>query len=187
MILSLRGQHCPKGWGLTNNRASGLRQRSVGAVPILAFLVLFAGLGRPDPETPVAKAARIGKGATALVECDSPRGKSHGTAFCIHPAGLFVTNAMTVSATDQVRWDVPPDFAEAAVPVVVSIRAAPGQEVFHRFMLRTAPSKPPKMPCRRPNTPHPLGPASRGDFSREDGTRIVSWGYKGTIRHTDAG
>ncbi len=35
--------------------------------------------------------ARIGKAATALVEVKAPHG--FGSAFCIHPSGLFLTNA----------------------------------------------------------------------------------------------
>ena len=49
-----------------------LANRSVGDEP----------LSRPE-------IAKIGKAGTALVEV---KGRGHGSAFCIHPAGLFITN-----------------------------------------------------------------------------------------------
>jgi WD40 repeat protein/S1-C subfamily serine protease len=37
--------------------------------------------------------ARIGKAATAFVKVNAPRGQASGSAFCIHPSGLFLTTA----------------------------------------------------------------------------------------------
>jgi S1-C subfamily serine protease len=57
-----------------------------------------------DPPTPEAgkeelprdKVVRIGKDATALVDCTLRRGRGYGSAFCVHGSGLFITNAHVV-------------------------------------------------------------------------------------------
>ena len=51
---------------------------------------------------------RLGKAATALVECDLRGGKGHGSAFCIHPSGLFVTNEHVVAGSTAVRLVLDP-------------------------------------------------------------------------------
>jgi hypothetical protein len=49
--------------------------------------------GAADEPLTRVQVARIGKAATALVEVKGPRGQSRASAFCIHPSGLFLTNA----------------------------------------------------------------------------------------------
>jgi S1-C subfamily serine protease len=59
-------------------------------VAVLALLLLPAPAAAQQP----ADVVRRGKAATALVEVKGRR--SHATAFCIHPAGLFLTNEHAV-------------------------------------------------------------------------------------------
>ncbi len=49
-----------------------------------------------ENDLPRDKIVLVGKAATALVEVSLPRGKGYGSAFCIHPSGLFITNAHVV-------------------------------------------------------------------------------------------
>jgi WD40 repeat protein len=46
-----------------------------------------------------AQVARLGKAATALVEMN--KGQASGSAFCIHPSGLFITNDHVVRGSGQ--------------------------------------------------------------------------------------
>ena len=46
-----------------------------------------------DEQLTRVQIARAGKAATALVEVRTARGDGYATAFCIHPAGWFLTNA----------------------------------------------------------------------------------------------
>ena len=49
--------------------------------------------GAADEPLTHVQIARIGKTAAALVEVKAARGQGHASAFCIHPAGWFLTNA----------------------------------------------------------------------------------------------
>jgi hypothetical protein len=65
---------------------------------ILAGLILVVGnAGAADETSWRVEVGKIGKPATALVEVKT-RGE-YGSAFCIHPSGLFVTNAHVVQST----------------------------------------------------------------------------------------
>ena len=60
--------------------------------PGTALLCLLAAPALAD-ELTRAQIAKLGKAATALVEAGN---NAQGTAFCIHPAGFFVTNEHVV-------------------------------------------------------------------------------------------
>jgi S1-C subfamily serine protease len=75
----------------------------------LLAVLLIAGVALPDAgELTRVQVARIGKASTALVECDIFRGKSHGSAFCVHSSGLFVTNEHVIRGAAQVRLILDP-------------------------------------------------------------------------------
>src|SRR4051812_50072000 len=57
---------------------------------------LLASLGAGDDKPTRAEVVKRGKAATAFVEV--PAGRSSGTAFCVYPSGLFVTNEHVVRA-----------------------------------------------------------------------------------------
>jgi len=57
---------------------------------VLFFMSLVPALGEGPTRTEIAK---LGKAATALVEAGN---NTQGSAFCIHPAGFFITNAHVV-------------------------------------------------------------------------------------------
>src|SRR5262249_46504467 len=67
----------------------------VAAVRASSILTVFlAALGRcPAADEPLSRVelGKRGKAATALVEMKPRRG--YGSAFCIHPSGLFLTHA----------------------------------------------------------------------------------------------
>lgn len=71
--------------------------RSVGL--LLCGLFFFSPAHAADTPTQ-AELANRGKAATALVECKTNR-VGHGTAFCVHPAGLFLTNDHVVCVDGQ--------------------------------------------------------------------------------------
>jgi hypothetical protein len=56
------------------------------------FTLLGTARAADEPLTRV-QIARLGKAATALVEVKAARGQGYASAFCIHPAGWFLTNA----------------------------------------------------------------------------------------------
>jgi hypothetical protein len=62
------------------------------SLPAVILLLLGGHSPAADEPLPRTEVARIGKAATALVE-NKPR---YGSAFCIHPAGLFITNAHVI-------------------------------------------------------------------------------------------
>lgn len=59
---------------------------------LVTLLAMSPVLSAADGELPREKIVPLGKAATALVECAMKDGKAHGSAFCVHPSGLFVTN-----------------------------------------------------------------------------------------------
>ena len=76
-----------------------------------AALFLVACLVAPAPgeeKLTAVQVGRLGKAATALVECDRGGGKSHGSAFCVHASGLFVTNHHVVAGGTAVRLVLDP-------------------------------------------------------------------------------
>ncbi len=54
-----------------------------------------------DDDLPRPKVAEMGKAATAMVEVSRFHGKACGSAFCISPAGIFVTNAHVMEGAMQ--------------------------------------------------------------------------------------
>ncbi len=54
-----------------------------------------------DGDLPREKLAEMGKRATAMVEVARFHGRAYGTAFCISPAGIFVTNAHVMEGALQ--------------------------------------------------------------------------------------
>jgi hypothetical protein len=63
-------------------------------LPTLVALLSVVTIVRAGDETLTrVQIARLGKAATALVEVKAARGQGHASAFCIHPAGWFLTNA----------------------------------------------------------------------------------------------
>src|SRR6266545_3840674 len=73
--------------------------RLVACASLLAGMVAFAlpAAGRADKLTKVEIGKR-GKAATAFVEVP---GRGTGTAFCVHPSGLFVTNEHVVRGAES--------------------------------------------------------------------------------------
>ena len=70
------------------------RTSSIGGLGTLAVLVaVTTPSAAVDEPLSRVQVARIGKAATALVEVKAARGQGYGSAFCVHPAGWFLTNA----------------------------------------------------------------------------------------------
>jgi Trypsin-like peptidase domain/Leucine rich repeat/Leucine Rich repeat len=70
----------------------------IGTLLLAPVVFLCAQARGAEDEPSREKLVEIGKPATALVECISPGGRAYGCAFCLHPSGLFVTNAQIVNA-----------------------------------------------------------------------------------------
>jgi hypothetical protein len=84
---------------------STLTRSSAGLVLALSL----TALARPaDKELSRVEVARLGKASTALVEASVLRGKAHGSAFCVHPSGLFVTNEHVVRGAASVALVLDP-------------------------------------------------------------------------------
>src|SRR5262245_54003539 len=64
--------------------------------------------GDKDGDLTRAEVARRGKAATALVEVPRGRDKVHGSAFCVHPSGLFITNEHVVRGAAEVSLVLDP-------------------------------------------------------------------------------
>lgn len=63
---------------------------------LAAWLVVLARCPAADEALSRVEISKIGKSATALVEVKGARSYSYGSAFCVHPSGLFVTNEHVV-------------------------------------------------------------------------------------------
>ena len=76
--------------------------RSAFYLLIAACLPLpFPQILLADDDLPRPKVAEMGKAATAMVDVSRFRGKAYGSAFCISPAGIFVTNAHVMEGAMQ--------------------------------------------------------------------------------------
>ncbi len=77
---------------------------------VTAFLLLACLVApvRGEKKLTLVQIGRMGKAATALVECDLRGGKAHGSAFCIHSSGLFVTNEHVVAGNTAIRLVLDP-------------------------------------------------------------------------------
>jgi S1-C subfamily serine protease len=67
------------------------------AAALGAFLLLRTPPVAAEGDLSREELVKLGKPATALVECTYTRGRAHGSAFCVHPSGLFATNAHVVT------------------------------------------------------------------------------------------
>jgi internalin A len=68
---------------------------------LLAPIVFLCAEARgAEGELSREKLVQMGKPATALMECAYPGGRTHGTAFCVDPSGLFVTSTHVLSNPD---------------------------------------------------------------------------------------
>jgi hypothetical protein len=77
---------------------------SVRNLGSLAGLLTLLGTCRAaDQDLSRAQLAKIGKRATALIEVRLPGGFGYGSAFCIHPSGLFLTN---YHVTERAQGDI---------------------------------------------------------------------------------
>lgn len=95
---------------------------------VTVALLLVACLAAPAPgeeKLTVVHIGRIGKAATALVECDRGGGKAHGSAFCIHASGLFVTNRHVVAGSTAVRLVLDPALKTQRIVKAEVIRTDP--------------------------------------------------------------
>jgi Trypsin-like peptidase domain len=72
------------------------------------LLTAVAASRSADGELSRAEIGKIGKSATALVECQLTRGKGYGSAFCVHASGLFVTNEHVVHGADTISLVLDP-------------------------------------------------------------------------------
>jgi len=70
------------------------------AITIFVLLPAIPTMGA-DADLSRGKVVQIGKAATALVEVPLARGKGYGAAFCVHPAGFFISNADVVGAPGE--------------------------------------------------------------------------------------
>jgi WD40 repeat protein len=59
----------------------------------LALIVSAVTRCAADERSTRVQIVKTGKAATALVEVKAQQGEGYGSAFCVHPAGWFVTNA----------------------------------------------------------------------------------------------
>jgi S1-C subfamily serine protease len=77
-----------------------LVRMSLAAAGLAVFSgnVIYTVEARQAPAEPLPreKVVQAGKAATALVEVSLARGRGYGSAFCVHPSGLFITNAHVV-------------------------------------------------------------------------------------------
>ncbi len=69
--------------------------RTIQSLFIIALVGAQDSALMADDALSIGEQIRKGKAATALVEVKGPRG-STATAFCVHPSGLFLTNAHAV-------------------------------------------------------------------------------------------
>jgi len=61
-------------------------------VPVVVLLVLLTSCPAADEALSRVEIGKRSKAATALVEVKTSRSYSYGSAFCVHPSGLFLTN-----------------------------------------------------------------------------------------------
>jgi hypothetical protein len=87
------------------------------ACALVALLVLLGHGRAADAPSWRKEVGQLGKAATALVEV-KPR-SGYGSAFCVHPDGLFLTNAHVV----QPFGAFPPNFQAPAVNVSLVLNA----------------------------------------------------------------
>jgi hypothetical protein len=92
--------------------------RCLCALP--AFLLVLGNCPAADEPSWRVKVGRVGKPATALVEMKARA--AYGSAFCIHPSGLFLTNAHVVESP----FDFPPNVTSP--PVEINLVLNPGQK-----------------------------------------------------------
>lgn len=99
MLLRVRNSaHCGLVFMFTIRTLSPLRTL---LVLLLAPMSLTGAEKEKPKELPKAELAKVGKEATALIEVGR---RYFGSAFCVHPSGLFVTNNHVVSeGTDEVK------------------------------------------------------------------------------------
>jgi S1-C subfamily serine protease len=70
----------------------------VGAFLLVGTVLLVGPSPAADGELSRVQLGKLGKASTALVEVQVGFAKGHGSAFCVHPAGMFVTNEHVVRA-----------------------------------------------------------------------------------------
>jgi S1-C subfamily serine protease len=102
-----------------------LRRQQAGSNPalwaaaVIVFLLCLTSSANGQPLTK-AGVAKIGKPATALVEVR--QGQGSGSAFCIHPSGLFITNEHVVSGTSSVTLILDPSLKSQKVVTARVVR-----------------------------------------------------------------
>ncbi len=79
-----------------------------------------------------AETARIGKAATALVEVN---GQVGGSAFCVHPSGLFITNHHVIAVDGELRVKVVLD-SSLDTQKVLNAEAVRSDELLDLALLR---------------------------------------------------
>jgi S1-C subfamily serine protease len=90
---------------------------------LAAVLVLPSVAARAAEGLPKAEVARRGKAATALVLVQS--GRASGSAFCVHPSGLFVTNEHVVREVAEAQLVLRPGEKDQKVLKAVVVRKDP--------------------------------------------------------------
>jgi hypothetical protein len=82
-----------------------------------------------DPVLSKVEIAKLGKAATALVEVEERQ--AFGTAFCVHPSGLFLTNEHVVhqAGPGAINLVLNPGLTKQRVLRARVVRADPGQDV----------------------------------------------------------
>lgn len=97
--------------------------RRLSLLAAAALSALAAGVALCDKELTRVQVGKLGKAATALVECDLAGGKAHGSAFCVHAGGLFVTNEHVVRNASAVRLVLNPSLKAQRVITARVVRA----------------------------------------------------------------
>jgi S1-C subfamily serine protease len=85
--------------------------------PLLLLLLLATPAVAEEPRLTRAELARRGKAAVAFVLARSGQGRGtlQGTAFCVHPTGLFVTNAHVVGDATAIDLVLNPSLKDEKV------------------------------------------------------------------------
>jgi S1-C subfamily serine protease len=154
--------------------------RTTGPVFVTGLVLAFTGIEAAGAdEQPLARTqlAKLGKAATALVELDGvrgqPFGQGFGSAFCVHRAGLFVTNDHVVHP----RSPFPGNQQSGERPITLVIN--PGQKGERSYAARVIRSdKDLDLALLRVDGNHDFPALSLGDDEKlEELMDVVAFGF----------
>jgi hypothetical protein len=95
-----------------------------GSCTLIVLLLMLGTCPAADEPSWRAEVGKAGKAATALVEVKARGG--YGSAFCIHPSGLFLTNAHVVQPDNALPNRFPPNANGRGNPAEITLVVNPG-------------------------------------------------------------